>query len=614
MKKIISLACGLLLSTVACASGLQFSNFYVFGDSLSDIGNHLAQNNGQPYTNKGALLWDQHLANDLDLHLRPSNQGGTDYANAGAESGVVSPMGSKPMLAQVAEFLAQHNYHVDSKGLYSIWIGGNDLPDAFAQNFMIPQSAITGTISNIIYAVNQLHNAGAKYIIVPNLPDLGKIPLAIEMNKLLPFFHITKQFTQASIAFNNQLLNRLNHIGFDVIQIDIIDMMKEIEQNPARFGFTNTTGYFKKNALLATTAATKVGSTNHKNPNHYLFWNDMHPSGMGHLILGDYAYSIIQGPVLASTMSVVPFSVTRQANATINSQVIRNYLFTVTKCHSYQWRTFFAGNYMPWTQTKIGTKSPALHVYNRSATAGVYRFISSHWFTGGSYQYSDATTNFHKHLGGFDLNSHLFSIFAGYQAAKAYVDAIANYDYLDFDNFHRIIPLGITNDVTYGSTHGRTYGVALQSGYWLISHPDFVMGPFVDVNYDDTTVDSLSERGYSAARQRYFTQHNDALFTNLGVKTNFITPLKTAKLITQVHLSYDRQWLDGQSSVGASTLSLPGSHYHIPVAMPEGGAANGGIAFSLVLHHCVTFTVSFNKLYGRHINRDNVGADVSIPF
>ena len=75
----------LALSPVAAHA---YSAFYVFGDSLSDVGNVYAATGGaepaSPYSNgqfSNGPIWAQDLSNSLGLGvLKPSLTGGTDYA------------------------------------------------------------------------------------------------------------------------------------------------------------------------------------------------------------------------------------------------------------------------------------------------------------------------------------------------------------------------------------------------------------------------------------------------------------------------------------------------------------------------------------------------------
>src|SRR5258705_9295083 len=104
------------------AQSAQFSNVYVFGDSLSDAGYFrpflrtllppaLADSMGRFTTNPGPV-WSELVASYYGVNPRPSNAGGTIYAQGGARvtavPGVSTPPGQaeRPIATQINEFLA----------------------------------------------------------------------------------------------------------------------------------------------------------------------------------------------------------------------------------------------------------------------------------------------------------------------------------------------------------------------------------------------------------------------------------------------------------------------------------------------------------------------------
>ena len=80
-----ALATALALSVAAPATA-QFSNVYFFGDSLSDAGSYkpvLPPGTGLFTTNPGPI-WVTPFAQTFGFTAVPANQGGNDYAYAGA--------------------------------------------------------------------------------------------------------------------------------------------------------------------------------------------------------------------------------------------------------------------------------------------------------------------------------------------------------------------------------------------------------------------------------------------------------------------------------------------------------------------------------------------------
>src|SRR5450631_3223374 len=205
---IIGLCCG-RSSAFAQQLAPTFSQIIVFGDSLSDTGNvrdrtgsasggivdypsHTFNYSNGRFTNDDetdpasttyAGVWHEQLAHTfLGLPVASySLGGGANYAFGGAttnngtheEVAVSTPFGDiaitiDDMGKQMDDYLAAHM--VDSNALYVVWGGGNDLrnDDSAAS---VPPTAARATA-----LVSRLANAGARYIMVPNVPPLGDIP------------------------------------------------------------------------------------------------------------------------------------------------------------------------------------------------------------------------------------------------------------------------------------------------------------------------------------------------------------------------------------------------------------------------------------------------------
>src|SRR4030095_10036816 len=215
MRKIMTT---LLASALVIALGLnhgealaQFSGAYFFGDSLSDAGSFkpvLPPGTGKFTTNPGPV-WVEVFAQRYGFTATPANQGGTDYAEGGARIALlpgVPPIPptatANPVTVQVQNFLGKGA--VDPGAVYSVWAGGNDV---FFQLGLAGAGLATPAQvqANLALAATQLvqqgailHGAGARYIIVWNLGDIGKTPFGAASGQ-------AALFTQASSLFNSTL-------------------------------------------------------------------------------------------------------------------------------------------------------------------------------------------------------------------------------------------------------------------------------------------------------------------------------------------------------------------------------------------------------------------------
>lgn len=224
MKKIIFLVTGFSLLSLMLpfeALAANFSKMYVFGDSLTDTGNEFnittfAKEFVDPTTEIDPLtppafngrdsngpLWVEYVAENLGATLTPSTElavgapinttpngfeinfsyGGAtttqsvNFAIGGAQTGFDNTTDPRltGLLGEIQGYtddLRVANSSADSDALYIVWAGANDYLSAEG-------GQTTETVGNIETAVTSLYNVGARNFLVPNLPDLGKTPVAM---------------------------------------------------------------------------------------------------------------------------------------------------------------------------------------------------------------------------------------------------------------------------------------------------------------------------------------------------------------------------------------------------------------------------------------------------
>lgn len=164
----------------------------MFGDSLSDVGNDSILTNGQipppEYTDgttsgrfTNGRNYIDYLSHSLGLPVTPSLAGGTDYAYGGARTNSVNLPGAMSLLQQSSTYLQSlGSGGADPNALYIIWAGANNLSDVFDQLATNPfynyAPALKTAATNIGFVVSGLAQAGARDILVPNIPDLGITP------------------------------------------------------------------------------------------------------------------------------------------------------------------------------------------------------------------------------------------------------------------------------------------------------------------------------------------------------------------------------------------------------------------------------------------------------
>jgi phospholipase/lecithinase/hemolysin len=288
--------------TAGQAAVIDYTNMFVFGDSLSDSGNVYDLTAGTlpapPYAGgrfADGPVYPEYMAGRLGLPLDNVLSGGTNYAFGGAGTDFSVPviLGQSPLSveSQVELFRAQHVFSgADPDALYILFAGANNLRrgiDAAAANpadaASIRQSVANDTVNDIIGMVNSLHDTGARHFLIPNVPPLGTAPTDSAVRALADAF---------SVDFNAQLAAAVASLDDPkVILFDTFGLSQRVVADPLAFGFADVS------SPCLTDASYLGGGTVCSNPDQHLVWDvDGHLTTASHAILADEMLSALQTP------------------------------------------------------------------------------------------------------------------------------------------------------------------------------------------------------------------------------------------------------------------------------------------------------------------------------
>jgi outer membrane lipase/esterase len=283
-----------------------FTDMVIFGDSLSDQGNVYLLTSSIPvipltpppeYTDginvgrfTNGLNYIDYLSSSLGLSLSPSLAGGSNYATGGARTDSASiggvPIGAFSLLDQRDNYLSSlGSSGIDPGALHVVWGGSNDLTDiietVIADPGFEPIPEVQDTITDIVDIVASLAAADAKSILVPNVPNLGLVPLITGGGAPVD------EATALSALFNTGLEDALDDLAAlypdtTLYEYDVFSLFTDAYFNPDAYGLTNVTeGCY---SLFGIT-----GGITCPNPDEYLSWDGFHPTTAAHLLLADNA-------------------------------------------------------------------------------------------------------------------------------------------------------------------------------------------------------------------------------------------------------------------------------------------------------------------------------------
>lgn len=155
--------------------------------------------------------------------------------------------------------------------LHTVWIGANDLFTTltFGGNMGL---TIHHAVQNTAQSVVALASHGARHILVANLPDLGLTPFGRSLGPIG-----SAQLSYLTDVYNaglDKALDSLDAAGIPTIRLDAAGLIREIAADPEGFGLVN-----------ATQEAVDSGN----NADDYLFWDGVHPTIAGHLVVAERA-------------------------------------------------------------------------------------------------------------------------------------------------------------------------------------------------------------------------------------------------------------------------------------------------------------------------------------
>jgi phospholipase/lecithinase/hemolysin len=315
MRSIRRVAVGAVASLCLAVSPLaaRASAFYVFGDSLSDVGNVFLATSGaepaSPYFNgqfSNGPIWAQVLSNSLGFGpLNPSLAGGTDYAFGGATTSNPATQSTlvPTLTQQVGMFLASVG-SAPSSALYSVWIGSNDLLDILGSGTTGPSALAEAQAAAQSEAtdIGALITHGARDILVPLVPDLGVSPAATSVGAGPAATVLSKTYNAALVADVDALGSVA---GLDITYLDTFKLIDEAVSDPSSFGLTNVTAPCYVGPITG-------GGSVCADPNEFLFWDMEHPTAVVHAKLAATATTALlpepgTAGVLATGLAVLAF-------------------------------------------------------------------------------------------------------------------------------------------------------------------------------------------------------------------------------------------------------------------------------------------------------------------
>ena len=466
----------------------QFSNGYFFGDSLTDTGSFkpVLPGTGLFTTNPGPI-WATNFAQHFGFTATPANQGGTNYAQGG--SNVTATPGyppifpivaAVPVTAQITQFLAKGP--LDTNAIYTIWAGGNDI-NAELDKVLAGQESQAQALANLnnvakdlVAQIARLNAAGARYILVVDVPDVGKSPDAIDSGQAAAITSVVQTFNQSVAA-------GLNGLGIQAIRLNTFSLVNEIAASPAVYGFSNSTQ--RACGAIPALICTPANLVTPDAAQTYMFADGHHPSTALHAILAQYAESVIEAPQQMAVLAEAPLAVEQANWRTLDGRMVS----AVNGPRS-------PGNFEAWAAYDYSAPDYSSSFFNgngdvNTISVGADMKVSSRLLVGLMFNYSENKADYSGM--GFKLKEPMGTLYAGYGDGPWYLGATLGGGSLEYDTT-RNITLGAATRTETGTANGWQFVARLLGGYWFKAG-DWIHGPTVRLTYQEIRVHQFSENG-----------------------------------------------------------------------------------------------------------------------
>ncbi len=592
----------------AATTPTPFSGETVFGDSLSDSGN-ISIVEGLPqimrFTTNPGFTAVEDIGNFFGLATNPSLRGGTDFAFGGAGVNTDSP-GTPSSIPtetqQITSYLAA-NPQLSGSELYTVFGGANDIfyhgtavaagefaaahsaglspaaASAFAtaiaqaEGVAAPESAaqalsaIQSAAAQEVTLIGNLQKAGARYIIVFNLPNTSLTPSAVSAEQLVPGT-IAEQST-LSTTFNSVLNAGLANAKVGIIPVNTFALFNEVLANPTAYGFVNTTvPACTTSSSLNCTPLTLVNPTA---ASDFLFADGVHPTTTTHALFAQVVESEIIAPQQISLLAEEPLATIEAERNAVGAQLLADQQDPSPGVH-----LFASGGYVG--QRFSGQRyTPSAHDDDGLITAGVDYRLNPQANIGAELSGGTASEDLNGQLRHFQTDTISGSIFGQYVRGPAYLGGQASYGDLHVHDIQRLFKIGPATRVENGDVDGETSSASFTTGYWF-GAPALRVGPFITGAYERVHLDQYDEAGQDSTAMTFGAQTRESLIGEGGARVQGSLPFRNVLLhpYAEIAYAYDGDARTRDVTAGLKTLA---GEFAIPGYSPdrEWGEAQAGV-------------------------------------
>jgi len=576
-----------------------FSSVYVFGDSLSDIGRVpeliAAQDPGFPFNFpveppyfagrfSNGPVYSELLPGLIGAAPAPEQNfavGGAKMGDDNISDGLLEVLSQGeidlPGVAeQIGEFVSSGK-RFESDVVVVLYAGSGDYL-SFPETNDDPTATeiaafVDATVAKLERNIRDLAAAGASTILVPTIVDLGATPL----------YRGTEQqatetaFAELHSAALNARLGRLaDDLGIEIVVADFASGFDLVRAQPERFGFTNVTAPCVVSAGALPPYVTPGTVCSPEEAATSLFFDNVHPTALGHQLLAEYAADTLLAPTTVpvqaelalaagdlflrqmesaarGTPSAAPAMISRGDTGTPPYEIlVATQLSTGERDFEgsamgfdYDIASIFAGvTFAPWDSVRLGL------------VAG----------------YDAADADLAGGNGSVELETPRLGAHAAYDNGRFFASAGLAYG---FDHFEWFRQTSVAELQALSDPNGRTLGAFGSAGYRISLGP-VTLGPLLGLRYTHARVEDYSEEGAPGLDMLVQEQTAERLVGSAGFAAAARLSGRSVTFVPYVEISLEGALWSDDRTITTALVSVPDVPRHLE--LDAGNDAYGRLA------------------------------------
>ena len=511
---------GLLFSSLFAQPAVRsFSSYYFFGDSLTDNGN-LFFYTGQP----PAPYFNGRFSNGPTYaeYLKPgvaavSTTASTVKTNLVFAFAGATAVGSTPIPASLSVQLGIFQSRAitpTANDLFVVLAGANDILNTISnpatQNPNAVAAAANAASAAVATTARSLATAGAKNILVINLPNIAQTP-RFTTGSGVPAASLAET---GSLAFNSSI--RANILASNMpadVNVTIVDLRSVLVamiRTPAAFGFTIT----NQDVIDILGAGGNPG-----NIDNYIFWDSIHPTTRASAIVANIITEILNPEFVLGTAGAQGTAVLALADMTADTvdtrlDMIRHGAMRHDAdgfvSYNYKDGSRDGNSYQPEFGYKANVITAGFDVrFGHNVFAGLALSADNMKGTIGTIG---------SGAGSFRIKGETGTAYLQYQSGAYFAEATANYSTHDVRDIRRTTVLG--GFQTSATTKGSSYGGSLRLGGDFGSDSLHV-SPFLGIRYSKGKLNQYEESGVASLNFAYGGQEVESITGSIGISTDW---------------------------------------------------------------------------------------------